>query len=88
MKTIICRVLSQTEATLVKTKDGDKQKCFVRLKETGDNFTDEYNCTVMGNLAQVKFQVGEVVAAAIKFRLHEFEGNTYQDITAEDIVQI
>lgn len=88
MKTIICRVMSQTEATSVTTKNGVQPKCYVRLKEIGDDFTDEYNCAVLGNLASVKFQVGTKVAAAIKFRINEWEGNTYQDITAEDIVQI
>ncbi len=85
----ICRVVSQTEAVSVPTKSGDTiQKCYLRLKEIGSDYADEFNCAVLGNLAQTRYQKGEVVAVALRFRVNEREGNLYQDITATDIVRV
>ena len=71
------------------TQKGEQlAKCYVRLKDTGGDYADEYVCAVLGNLAQVKFQKGDVVAVALRFRVFENNGNLYQDVSASDIVSI
>lgn len=85
----ICRVVSQTEAVSVPTKSGDSiLKCYLRLKEIGSDYADEFNCAVLGNLAQTHFEKGDVVAVALRFRVNERDGNLYQDITASDIIRL
>lgn len=86
---MICRVVSQTEPSTVTTKNGEQlAKNFIRLKEVGDDFTDEFTCAVLGNLATVKFQKGDMVVAVLRFRIFESNGNTYQDVSATEIKKI
>lgn len=88
MQTIICRVVSQTEPVSVTTKNGVLAKSYVRLKGIGGDYDDEFVCSVLGNLAQVKFIEGEVVAAALRFRIFENNGNVYQDVSASNIYKL
>lgn len=84
----ICRVVSQTDPVDITTKEGPSQKCFVRLKEIGNIYAEEFNCSVLGNQATVKFEKGDVVAAVLHFSVHEAAGNMFQDVTAKDIVKL
>ena len=91
MQTRLLKVVSQGEASYIpskKSENGQLAKCVIRLKEPGGDFEDEYLATVFGNLALVKFEVGELVLAALEFRTHENNGSTYQDIVAKEIVRI
>ena len=91
MEARILRVVSQTDVVNVpskKAEGGQVAKCMIRLKEPGGDFEDEYLATVFGNLALVKFEVGELVLAALEFRTHENNGSTYQDIVAKEIVKV
>ena len=92
MKTIIYRVVSQSDVTYVasqKAEGGQLAKCVIRLKEFGGGkFGDEYCCTVFGNLAQCRFAEGSLVAASLRFQVHEVNGAVYQEIIANDVVHI
>jgi hypothetical protein len=93
MRTDIYRVVSQGVATYVpsqKEESGQLAKCIVRLKEfgSGSKFGDEYACTLFGNLAQCRFAEGDVVAASLRFQVHEVNGNCYQEIVANDVVKL
>ena len=71
------------------TQKGEQlAKCYVRVKEIGGDYADEYVCAVLGNLAQVKYQTGEIVAVTLRFRIFENNGNSYQDVTATEIVKV
>lgn len=88
MKTIIAKVISQTEPTYVPSKkqeSGQLAKSYIRLRELGGDYEDEYNCTMFGNLAECKFAVGKTVVASLRFQTHESNGAYYQDIVANDI---
>ena len=72
----ILRVVGQTEPIEVTSKkqEGQKiQKCIIRLKEIGDNYT-EYVAAVLGDGATVKYQEGELVAADLSFSSHVLSG--------------
>ena len=89
MHTIIAKVVAQTEAVMVpsrKADSGQVAKSAIRLRELGGGeFGDEYVCTMFGNLAQVKFVAGDLVAAALRFQTHEVNGVSYQDVVATDV---
>ena len=91
MDTKILKVVRQGEAFSVqssKQESGQIQKCNIVLKELGGKFENEYACTMLGNLAGCKFYEGDVVAASLRFSTHEYQGQTFQEILATDIVKI
>lgn len=88
MKTVICKVVAQTEAVYVpskKAENGQVAKSVIRLKELGGEFEDEYVCTLFGNLAMCKYVAGDLVAASLRFQSHEVNGQFYQDVVATDV---
>ena len=58
------------------------------LKELGGKFENEYVCAMLGNLAACRFYEGDVVVATLRFSTHEYQGQTFQEILATDIVKI
>ena len=88
METRILKVVAQTEITKVQTKDGEKAKCLIRLQELGSKYADEYQCTLLGEVANSKFVPGQLVAVSLRFSTHENNGVYYQDIMANEIVRV
>ena len=92
MQTNIYYVVSQGDVSYVasqKAEGGQLAKCVIRLKEFGGSkFGNEYVCTVFGNLALCKFHEGDLVAASLRFQVHEVNGAMYQEIVANDVVSI
>lgn len=92
MTTSVFRVVSQGDVTNVasqKAEGGQLAKCIIRLKEFGGGkFGNEYACTMFGNLAQCKFYEGDLVAASLRFQVHEVNGAVYQEVIANDVVKL
>ena len=92
MQTRIYRVVSQSDVTYVasqKAVGGQLAKCVIRLKEFGGGkFGDEYCCTMFGNLAQCRFAEGDLVAASLRFQVHEVNGAMYGEIVIYDMVSL
>lgn len=92
MITNILRVVSQGDVTYVasqKAEDGQLAKCEIRLKVLGGSkFGDEFVATLFGNLAQCRFAEGEVVAAVLRFSVHEANNSLFQDVVCNDIVKL
>ena len=91
METKILRVVRQGEAFGVqssKSESGTIQKCNIVLRELGGKFENEYVCAMLGNLAACRFYEGDVVVATLRFSTHEYQGQTFQEILATDIVKI
>ncbi len=91
MQTRILKVMAQGEVTYVpsrKQEGSQLAKCSIRLKELGGDYTDEYMCTMFGNLALCKFEVGEPVVATLRFQTRENNGAFYQDIVASEIIRL
>ena len=73
----------------VKQESGQISKCNIVLKELGGSkFENEFVCTMLGNLAGCRFYEGDVVVATLRFSTHDFQGQTYQEILATDIVKL
>ena len=92
METKIVKVVRQGEAFSVQTtksESGSLQKCNIVLRELGGSkYENEYVCTMLGNLALCRFCEGDVVAATLRFSTHEYQGQTFQEILATDIVKL
>ena len=92
METKILRVVCQGEAFSVqssKQESGSIQKCNIVLRELGGGkFENEYVCAMLGSLAACRFYEGDVVVATLRFSTHEYQGQTFQEILATDIVKI
>ena len=91
METKILRVVAQSDVRYVpsqKQEGGQLAKCMIRLKEFGGKFGNEYVCTMFGNLAQCKFNEGDLVAASLRFQVHEVNAAAYQEVIVNDIVKL
>ena len=92
METKIFRVVSQGDVSYVasqKAESGQLAKCVIRLKQFGGSkFGNEYACTMFGNLAQCRFYEGELVAASLRFQVHEVNGAVYQEVLVNDMVSL
>ena len=86
------RVVRQGEAFSVqsqKSETGSIQKCMVVLRELGGGkFENEYVCALLGTLALCRFYEGDVVAVALRFSTHEYQGQVYQECMVTDIVKV
>ena len=72
----------------VKAETGTIQKCNIVLRELGGKFENEYVCAMLGNLAACRFYEDDVVVATLRFSTHEYQGQTFQEILATDIVKV
>lgn len=92
MQTKILRVVHQGEAFSVqstKQESGSIRKCTIVMRELGGSrFENEFVCTMLGNLALCRFYEGDLVIATLRFSTHEYQGQTYQEVLATDIVKI
>ena len=91
MQTRICKVIAQTEPVYVQSKkseSGQLAKCYIRLRELGGEYEDEYQCALLGNGALCKFAVGKTVVVSLRFSTHENNGVWYQDIVVNEIVPV
>ena len=92
MKTYIFKVVSQQAVSYIpstKQEGGQLAKSVIRLRELGSGkFGNEYACTLFGNLALCKFYENDLVAASLRFQVHEVNGILYQEIVANDIVKL
>ena len=85
------KVVRQGEAFSVqssKQESGVNQKCNIVLKELGSKFENEYVCAMLGNLAACRFYEGDIVIATLRFSTHEYQGQTFQEILATDLIKV
>ena len=92
MESKIMRVVRQGEAFSVqssKQESGQISKCTIVLRELGSGkYENEYVCSMLGPLAACRFYEGDVVAAAMRFSVHEYQGQVFQEILLTDIVKL
>ena len=71
-----------------KTEGGVLNKRTLVMQEIGGKYANAYVVTVLGNLATIEFAENELVVANFQFRCHDYNGQTYMDIVANDIVKL
>ena len=85
---MILRVLKSGAMTTAQSENGVINKRQLVLQELGDKWANAYVVTVFKNLATIEFSEGELVVANMQFRTHEYNGQTYMDVVATDIVKL
>ena len=85
---MILRVLKSGAMTTAQSENGVINKRQLVLQELGDKWANTYVVTVFRNLATIEFSEGELVVASMQFRTHEYNGQTYMDVVATDVVKL
>lgn len=85
------QVVSQTSPVVSQTLNENGQqttKCYIRLRELGGRYADEYVCIMMGEMAERRFAPGTMVAASLRFTVREAEGRLYPNVFVNEIAKI
>ena len=84
MRVVSCGELQQVPSQ--KAEGGMLCKRQIVLQEIGGKYEDQVVGVMLGNLAQCQFYPGEVVIAALRLSVREYNGQMYQDIIVSDLV--
>ena len=87
----IFKVVSQSEVITVpsqKSETGQTYKSTIVLREIGGKYANTYVAAMLGNSAKSKFYEGELVVASLHFSVHEHNGQTYQDVVVDEIIEM
>lgn len=90
MEAKILRVLKCGECFSVKSEKsegGMLNKRTLVLQELGGKYEPTYVVTALGNLATLKFEEGDIVIATLRFQSREYNGQTFMDVVATEIVK-
>ena len=68
-----------------KTESGQLNKRNLVLKELGGKYANEYYVSVLGNAASLQFYENDLVAVNLRFQVREYNDQTFQDITVNEI---
>ena len=60
----------------------------LRVVRQGEAFGVQSAKAEGGSIQKCKFYEGDVVAATLRFSTHEYQGQTFQEILATDIVKV
>lgn len=91
MQTKILRVEKCGEMFSVKSEKsetGQLNKRNLVLRELGGRYEDEYAVAVLGNAASMVLYEGDLVLVTLRFQTREYNGQTFQDITATEIMKV
>lgn len=86
----IFKVVLQGETITIpsqKTDSGQTYKSIIVLQDICGKYPDSYAATMLGNTAKYRFNEGDIVAASLRFSVHEHNGQVYQDVVVDDIVK-
>ena len=71
-----------------KSENGQLNKRNLVLQELGGKFENQYVVAALGTLASLQLYEGDIIIATLRFQTREYNGQTFQDITATDIVKM
>ena len=71
-----------------KSETGQLNKRNLVLRELGGRYEDEYAVAVLGNAASMVLYEGDLVLVTLRFQTREYNGQTFQDITATEIMKV
>lgn len=70
-----------------KAENGQLNKRQLVLQELGGKYEPTYVVTALGNLAALQFSEGELVFVTMRFQSREYNGQTYMDIVATELIK-
>ena len=86
----ILRVLKCGERFSVKSEKsegGSLDKRNLVLQELGGKYEPSYVVSALGNLASLEFKEGDLVIATLKFQHREYNGQTFMDVVATELIK-
>lgn len=86
----ILRVLKCGERFSVKSEKsegGSLDKRNLVLQELGGRYEPSYVVSALGNLASLELQEGDLVIATLKFQHREYNGQTFMDVVATELIK-
>ena len=90
MQTMLLRVVTCGDMFSVKSEkaeNGQLNKRQLVLQELGGKYEPTYVVTALGNLAALQFSEGDLVFATMRFQSREYNGQTYMDIIATELIK-
>ena len=90
METMILRVVKCGECFTVKSEKsegGVLNKRTLVLQELGGKYEPTYVVSVLGNLATVQFDEGDIVIATLRFQSREYNGQMFMDVVATELIK-
>lgn len=71
-----------------KSENGVLQKRTLVLQELGGKYANSYVAIVLGNLATIEWAENQLVDADLRFQTHEYNGQVFMDVVANEIVKL
>lgn len=71
-----------------KTENGVLNKRNLVLQELGGRFEDQFVVSLLGNSASCQYYPGDIVYGVLRFQVREYNQQTFQDITVNDLIKI
>ena len=90
MKEQILRVVKCGECFTVKSEKsegGMLNKRTIVLQELGGKYEPTYVVSVLGSLATLEFQEGDLVIATLRFSSREYNGQMFMDVVATELIK-
>ena len=90
MKEQILRVVKCGECFTVKSEKsegGMLNKRTLVLQELGGRYEPTYVVSVLGSLATLEFQEGDLVIATLRFSSREYNGQMFMDVVATELIK-
>lgn len=90
MKEQILRVVKCGECFSVKSEKsegGMLNKRTLVLQELGGKYEPTYVVSVLGSLATLEFQEGDLVIATLRFSSREYNGQMFMDVVATELIK-
>ena len=87
---MILRVVKCGECFTVKSEkseDGVLNKRTLVLQELGGKYEPTYVVSVLGNLATVQCDEGDIVIATLRFQSREYNGQVFMDVVATELIK-
>ena len=91
MKEQILRVVKCGECFTVKSEKsegGMLNKRTLVLQELGGKYEPTYVVSILGSLATLEFQEGDLVIATLRFSSREYNGQMFMDVVATEVVKL
>ena len=90
MEARILRVVKCGECLTVKSEkseNGVLNKRTLVLQELGGKYEPTYVVSVLGNMATLQYNGGDIVIATLRFQAREYNGQMYMDVVAIELIK-
>ena len=90
MEARILRVVKCGEGLTVKSEkseNGVLNKRTLVLQELGGKYEPTYVVSVLGNMATLQYNEGDIVIATLRFQAREYNGQMYMDVVAIELIK-